>query len=407
MMKILKKNPHEGNLILGIFLMLYATNGYLIFGEIGKFTCLILGVFFILRSVLISKSAPIGFFLLLKSFIYFMILLFISFVLNQQTVTTTNILFDLVCFSLFVLGACVGEWKITHLEISKKLKILMCLLIIYGNYMFYAIQFSFVSGNAISREFADETLNPIGVAYAQAQLFFLFFFMLKNETNLLLRFLNLGSLLSIVLVIIITESRGPVVFLILSLIFIYFKKIKIIFSKKSILTISILFLIFSFVFSRNHLIRSKVETTVDRFELAFNFLSNKNNTDSSLRDRQNLQNVFFENYDQMYLGYENYKPYPHNQFIEIFMRFGFFGLPLYVLSITSFINCVKLISRDKTLKDSIGYLIMIVFLFTYLQSMSSLTLDNNRMMWFGFGFLLTFYKNSKKKPTIKIPVEKS
>ncbi|MNG14382.1 hypothetical protein D3C84_981280 [compost metagenome] len=104
---------------------------------------------------------------------------------------------------------------------------------------------------------------------------------------------------------------------------------------------------------------------------------------------------FFENIgDVILIGKERYVPYPHNQFIEIIMRWGLFlGLPLFVFSIRNFIRALILLLKKGNISPFVN-LILFIFIFSFFQSLSSMSLEMNRTLWFGFGFLAAISKNS-------------
>lgn len=381
-------------LILGFFFLFFATKAYVLFGTIGKYFSLLLGIILVCvgsiknNSIIKLKARTI-----LNVIVYFIVLLMIAFLRNQNTTSLLVLTFDLVCLLLFVFGLMLGSSDNSSdypfLDI-KLIKVIISLLVIIGAYKLYIMQASsFVSSTIdFSRHVADETLNPNGIAYSEAQLLLLFFWFVSNEKKNSLKIFFILGIISILIVMLMTESRGALIFVILTVMFFYMKKL----SFKKLFFLSVIFFISFHVLSRNMVFQEKFELFINRFESAIDF-ANGNKIDGSLEERKELQSVFFNHFDEMLLGYENYVPYPHNQFIEIFMRWGVIGLLIFIISIRSIL--VSFVYKSKISTSSVDYLIVSIFFFTYIQSMSSLSLDNNRFLWFGFGFLLN--KNFSRK----------
>ena len=78
---------------------------------------------------------------------------------------------------------------------------------------------------------------------------------------------------------------------------------------------------------------------------------------------------------------------PHNQWLEIFVRFGLLGLPLFFISIFLFIR-LGMDTLFQRIRPDIEYsIVTVLFVFGYLQSMTSLTLLN-RVLWLGLAMCL-------------------
>ena len=150
-------------------------------------------------------------------------------------------------------------------------------------------------------------------------------------------------------------------------------------------------LVLNQIINSSEFILQKFEFTAERFSSAIDFFSDSNSVDNSIIERKEIQEFFFNNYYQMFFGQANYIPYPHNQILEIIMRWGIFGLPILVISVMSFKKSLHTMLK-RPAKNSFIFLISMLFIFTYLQSMTSLNLDHNRFLWLGFGFLLGYKK---------------
>ena len=378
--------------IVGLFFIIWATNAYVLVGNLGKYISLFAGMFLIFNSVFkynLFKQSTLFFF---KTIALYGLYVVISFILNQKTTDPVLLVFGFINLILFISGYLFSKQVLPNETMHVKLIFVMAILTIIGAIKLYTMQASLGIGS--QRDLGDENLNAVGVAYVYGQLFLLFFWLFNKDGSKLIKALLLITLVAIVVVLLITESRGAVLFLLLTLGWFYKQKLRSYLRLKTILLILIVGVGLLFVFRTNKIIESKIEIVTKRFESAFKDVSSNKGGDGSLAERRDIQSVFFEHYDSMFLGYEGYAPYPHNQYIEIYMRWGIFGIPLLLVSIISFKRALVFVKNRNYLEKSTQYLIVTIFFFCYLQSMSSLSLEMNRTMWFGFGVLIT---NSLKR----------
>ncbi len=382
---------------LGLFLLIFATNFYFIFGNIGKFFSLISGSVLIFYSIskFIYFSDLKTFRLLIWGFVLLSFYLLISYLQDQETFKTQIILFSIINYFLFISGFVLKKLVKTKFVISSKLIYFISFLTIFSCYTFF-LNISLLDLDS-TRDIGDDDLNAVGIAYANTQLFLIFLFLLKRKNNIFLRLTLILTLVSILIVILLTQSRGPILFLGITILIVYYKNfIYSLFKLRSLFGLIIFFSIAFLIFQNSPLISSRFSAFIDRFLILFTFFSDQQVIDPSALSRIQIQSDFFANYKTMFFGKYQYTPYPHNQFIEIFMRWGVFGIPIYLLSFKSFTNAY---SFNKNLKPNIftlKYLILILFVYCYLQSMTSLNLDNNRILWMGFGFFLYNYKYNHK-----------
>src|SRR5690606_11728734 len=158
---------------------------------------------------------------------------------------------------------------------------------------------------------------------------------LKSVSKLLLIVAQIAAFIAIVM----TQSRGALLFLGI-FIFAYFlfnfklnKK-----TASNIMKALALFVLFISVIlslsSSIPVIQDKVSGLKYRFSKLFDSIENTAVVDDSSEIRLQGYNDFFKEIDDIILiGQVDYKPYPHNQFIEIIMRWGTFGLPFLFYSI--------------------------------------------------------------------------
>ncbi len=382
---------------LGLFLLIFATNFYFIFGNIGKFFSLIFGSLLIFLSIskFIYFSDLKTFRLLIWGFILLLFYFLISYLQDQETFKTQIIIFDIINYFLFISGFIVSKLVSTKFTISSKLIFFISFLTILSCYFFY-LNISTLELVGTRNDGGDD-LNPVGIAYANTQLFLIFLFLLNRKNNIFLKLTLIITLLSILIVILFTQSRGPVLFLGITILIVYYKNfIYTIFKFRSLFWLIIFISLASIIFQNSTLISSTISDFKDRFLILLMFFSDQQTTDLSALARIQIQSDFFANYKTMFFGKYQYSPYPHNQFIEIFMRWGIFGIPIFLLSFKSFANAFRF---NKNLKPNIftlKFLILTLFFYCYLQSMTSLSLNNNRVLWLGFGLFLYNYKYNHK-----------
>ena len=379
--------------VLGLFLLLWATNGYVIFGNIGKYTSLFLGILFMVTSLINIKIDSRSLRLIFVSFYILIFYIFLSYFLDQETFNPLIIAFDFVNFCLFILGCILGKMKDHEIRIRGPIIIFISILTIISSFIYYTRQVGF-NYDIGKRGLGDENLNEVGVAYIHAQIFILLIWFLFRKNSFLIKTLLIIALISVLLIMLITESRGAILFLFVICFFVFFKNIFNLIKIKNLLSISITIMALT-VLINTPLVQNKIESFTERFAVLFLASSIKNKEDRSVKARLEIQSDFFNNYEKMFFGKYNYSPYPHNQFIEIYMRWGVFGIPIFIISLLSFINGIRFYKEQKEYKSSLKFLLFLLFLFCYLQSMTSLSLDNNRLLWLGFGLFLSNYKLKK------------
>tara|TARA_X000000368_G_C23032556_1_gene713228 strand:- start:860 stop:2056 length:1197 start_codon:yes stop_codon:yes gene_type:complete len=384
-------------ILTGLFFLIFPSNAYFIFGNIGKVFCLIFGSSIIFLSlfkfVYLGDKKTLK--ILIGGFLFLLIFIYISYAQDQYTFTPLIITFSIVNYFLFISGFLINKFEINEFKINNKLMFLFSLLTIISCYYFYN-SFTFIGVNSI-RGFGFENLNAIGVAYSNTQLALIFLFLLQRKNNLFMKLMLILSLVCTIIIVLITESRGPFIFLILTVLIIYYKSIfDLIFNLKKLFFFLILILSIFYFVQNTSLISNKLNSFNNRLISLFSVFTSNQFDDTSSLERIEIQLDFFANYHKMFLGKYQYKPYPHNQFIEIFMRWGVFGIPILIISLKSIINAIRFKRNHDSNILSLKSLVMILFIYCYLQSFTSLSLDNNRILWLGFGMFM--YNYTKQPP---------
>ncbi|WP_157740864.1 hypothetical protein [Mucilaginibacter xinganensis] len=293
---------------------------------------------------------------------------------------------------------------------------MITLLTVLGVFMYLKYQSVLNESNLNSRSVVetgnDSDINAIGLAYTNSVIFFiLYYFLIYYDLKKWLRWFVILSMASTIFLIFSTQSRGALIYITLILIINNFYRLK---SMKNILKFVVYFIGFIFVVIIFYFqvvksipaLQAKVDGAIDRFGL-LSKVANKGDAkaDQSAYQRTLYIQDFYNNLkDIIFFGKENYKPYPHNQFLEIIMRWGiFFGMPLLFVSIGCFFKSVRVLMRGTTVNPFIN-MVILLFSFAFLQSLSSMSLDVNRILWFGLGFIVglpSIYKLTKKKVVLR------
>jgi hypothetical protein len=388
-------NKRTDFFILGLFFLVWSLNGYFIGGNTLKMGLLMIGFGLIIAtSITLPKYLKLVNFSLI-SFSFLIAYWFIAIVRNQNTFTSSLIIFDIICFSLLLSGYLIGCNITFFKKVSPVIIVVIAILSIFGAVMFLKYQSQLVlnslGGNSRAAvEDGDESgINVIGIAYTNAILFFLlYYFVVYHDLKKWVKGLLFLSLFSIFFVIMTTQSRGALIYIVLILILKNFKKLLSIKSFFNLLKM-LIFSIIIFILTLNFfpVMQEKLDGTIRRFETLIEITENAD-ADGSTNERALIIEDFMENIGEIILfGKEGYKPYPHNQFIEIIMRWGIiFGLPLVIFSLRTFFKSLIMLIKSAPI-DPFIYLILFLFVFSFFQSLSSMSLEMNRMFWLGLGFI--------------------
>jgi len=278
---------------------------------------------------------------------------------------------------------------------------------IFGVLFFLIFQSSLVLDSGVSSRRYDEEfeLNPVGLAYVHGLLFLINFTLFKSQFSktLIIKFVLVLAQFLTIIAIFVTLSRGALIYLLFILVFIFLTKFK--FNNKLILSFGKIMLLFFLLTSLFFLLSNffpiildKVSDLGNRFDNLFTFKGHTRTLDSSSQARWRFYVVFYQELnDFIIFGKKNYSPYPHNQFIEIIMRWGLIGIFLLVFSIFNFFKSFRILKYYSIYNHSFIFLILMLFIFSYLQSMTSLSLEMNRFLWLGFGFIFGFPLNKNYK----------
>lgn len=406
--KISVVNNKRANLLfLGLFLLVWSMNGYFIGGNAMKLGLLFAGFTLIVYNashLKIGKKA-LGFFS--RSIVLLLMYWGIAYYNNQHTLDSTTILFDIVCLLLVNSGYIIAKNSDVLNNMKPKMVVFFCFLTILGAYLFikYQAVISITEGVNASRvglQSKSDNVNSVGLAYLNAIVFFLHFnsftsYNCKKYAKLLL----LVAMFCSLFVIFSAGARGAMLFIGIVLFINYFHKLKslassISFSFNLIVMVILLVISISVLITFFPVLKGKVESSISRFQNLASFITNTGG-DGSASERLESYHIFFNNLESFILfGLEGYRPYPHNQIMEVVMRWGIlFGALILVFTIGNFLKGISKLSSNTTISPFQKFFILI-FLFSFLQSMTSMSLEMNRILWIGAGFVAGLPSNKKK-----------
>ena len=246
------------------------------------------------------------------------------------------------------------------------------------------------------RDFGETALNPVGVAYANTCLFLIFLVLGFANKSLIKKSIYLFTASLALGVVMTSASRGAVIwgtcgviyFILLNRYWRYisFKNL-IVALAACILVIPVILLIYN----TNYAVSERMDILVKRFEGMYYsiFGLGQSSVDLSTNSRQYYWHYYYSTLKEWFiLGEQGYVGYPHNQWLEIFVRFGLLGLPLFFISIFLFLRLGIDTLFQRFRPDLEHSLITVLFVFGYMQSMTSLSLHVNRVLWLGFGYVL-------------------
>jgi hypothetical protein len=152
------------------------------------------------------------------------------------------------------------------------------------------------------------------------------------------------------------------------------------------------------VYRTNFAVAESFDVLLKRFEsLYFNWTGQAEDLSASTRE------YYWEYYISKFaewglLGQKYYIGYPHNQWLEIGVRFGLLGIPMLITSLASIVIMAVMTLRKRAFISLEYSVVVTLFLFGYLQSMSSLSLQMNRVLWLGMGYVLGCWLSRHRMP---------
>lgn len=385
--------------------MIWSNNSLLIGGYALKLVTLFSGfllcigyAFLIISSI---RSHYKNFFF---STLYFIVFWIIT-ILRNQHIDSTGIVFSIIVFFLYQVGYLIASSNIRRIDIDSKVVGFFLLMALFGSMVFLFKQFGSFQpiSNSNLRNTGDDSLNPNGVAFTQSLLFLFLFWISDGLNSKVYRILKMVSLSSVGVVILTTGARGAFISIFLVLSMVFYKRFLIFRPSfygvlKLIFRIIIIIFLVSLFLPEFPFLYYKVSFIFERFFSLFNYFSS-NAVDLSVNERELVYNEFSQNWQDYLFGKEKYIGYPHNLFLEIYMRWGLLGLPLILIVVLSFFMAVKgllvtqavvfidsQMNNRFTIERNLLFLFSMFFVFSFLQSQTSLNLEMNRSFWLSLGY---------------------
>lgn len=385
--------------IVGLILLYWSQALYFVAGNKMRLLSLVFGLGSIvaaacLRAKLrIFQHAP----LVIISGLYFCVLAFLTkFQEHAIWHDKIQLVFCVVCLILFWSGYILAREKRQDF-LSANYR---ALVIITGIAIICLLAFlryvKNISFQGSLRDFGETTLNPVGVAYANTCLCLVFIVLGVANKGLITKSIYLFAASLALGVVMTSASRGAVVWGTCGIIYLLLlnRSWRYISVKNLSVAIAACILVIPvilMIYNTNYAVSERMDILIKRFEGMYYSLfgGGQATIDLSTSSRQMYWYQYYTTVREwVILGERGYIGYPHNQWLEIFVRFGFLGLPLFFISIFLFLR-LGIDTLFQRFRPDVEYsIVTVLFVFGYMQSMTSLSLQANRVLWLGLGYVL-------------------
>ncbi len=330
------------------------------------------------------------------------------FVLNTYIVNDTGptdiraIIFQIIAFLMFVAG--VLSYNPAHRQFGFRPRWYfwgVYVVSIFGLLLFLRYMWSISAVGYMQRGFADlsDELNPVGVAYVQGCLLIVLTSALFATRIFKARLVLMVGIVVVIACIVVTGSRGAPLFVLLTMLYlVYLYSRKRLMSQRTITLIFVLapvLLVSLFGLYQIGFIKNRFDMVFNRFSQLVENYTGDTTMDAESADVSGRRFVIWQNALNGWTGWwlsgdPDYSPYPHNAFVELFSRFGVVGLVVAVLLIHVSIRFMIAVWSKRWRVMNGDALFIGLFFFCLLQGQTSLSLEMNRMLWLGAGYLVVF-----------------
>jgi O-antigen ligase len=394
--------------IVGLILLYWSQSMYFVAGNTARMGSLALGFGLILCAAWLRSKGHLfrNLPFVIASGAYFLALVLLSvFQEHQIWYDRTQLIFCVVCIFLFWAGYILAREKRQDFVSANQWSLvgvagiaIVCLLA----FLRFVKDISFQGSE---RGFGETTLNPVGVAYANTCLGLVFVVIAILNKSLIRKGVHLLAACLAFGVVLSSASRGAVIWGACAIVFFLLlnRHRKYLSGKNVLIAVGACMLVVpvcAVLYTTNYAIAERLDILLERFTEMFQSLfgGGQARTDLSLSARQIMWDSYVSTFDQWIIfGEKRYVGYPHNQWVEILVRFGLMGIPLLIISVVLFFRLGWDVLTRKMRPDVEFSLIATLFVFSYLQSMTSLSLQVNRALWLGFGYLLGYYIERSKQ----------
>ena len=402
-----KLYKHSGLfVILGLAMLHWSQAMYFVGGQSGRLGSLGVGFSLIVGAALLRAKGQIVQhlpFVVLTGSYFILLAMLTKFQDHAIWYNLQQQIFTLVCLFLFWSGYILAREK-RHDFVSTNQWSLVGVGILALLCLIRFLQFvKLISFEGSERGFGDTTLNAVGVAFANSCLGLVFLVLAILNKNLLRRALFLLVASAAFFVVLSSASRGAIIWGSGAIIFFFIlNRHRKYLSGRSllatVLSMVLLLPVLAILYNANYAIAERFDILIERFTQMFDLFLKYGGQDASVTERQYRWSSYLSTIDQWtILGEKGQYGYPHNQWLEIFVKFGLLGLPMFCMSIILFFKISWGAVREKLHPDVEFSIIATLFMFGYLSSMTSLSLQVNRVLWLGFGYLLGYYLECSKR----------
>jgi O-antigen ligase len=389
-------------LVYGLICLHWSQSVYFVLGNTARMGSLAIGLLFVCGAACIRGKRTIAecFPVLALSAVYFALIQFLTLIQEHACWRNTQqLIFIATTMVMFWTGYVIARGKKRIWITANHLSFAICA----GCAVLFLLGFlSFVqsiSFHGSERGYGLTTLNPVGVAYANTVLMLVFMILGFLCKNIWYKFVLLIASAFALLVVLSSASRGAIIWGMAAIVFwVFLCRIHKLLSLKSLIILAVTVIVILptviYFYHTNYAIGERIDILLERFESMFyELIGDSSDSDLAISSRRETWNYYFANFTGWILLGEKYYSgyYPHNQWLEILVRYGILGVPLLLLSLYLFVRLGWDTFVRRSHPDIEFTLISVIFVYSYLQSMSSLSLDVNRTLWFGFGYLLGYF----------------
>ena len=243
----------------------------------------------------------------------------------------------------------------------------------------------FIYTDLFSNRFGSlKDFNPNGIAYSASLTLIILNSVYSKNLKLLAKLILLLAQIILLVVIFFSGSRASMICVLLTLFLINFY-----ISEKKFIYLGVLASLTALIFFQ---ITNYFDLEIPQFQRFFRLFNFSVYGDLAIDSRLYHYVDLNNNWQDYFLfGKYNYEFYPHNIFLEMFFRYGFFfSLLLFIPFLISIRALYKL---RIILKNKLFYMISSLFIFSLIYSLFSLDLNLNKMIWLSTGFLNGIYIN--------------
>lgn len=296
---------------------------------------------------------------------------------------------------LFIGGICLGLSETTRIRF---LNILHIIIFIYGLVYVYFLK-DLLSMNFAA--FAQYHLrlhlvgNPIAVSRTFSVLTIISIIFLSFEQNRVTKVYHYLSIAIGLFISIATNSRGPFIALLITILFYFFifSKIKLSIILKYVFLISVLLIVIFTVLPESFISRYKImgekeiHVTSKRVDVVNTFKTRENFIAQSFEYiKNNPEKLMFGigsgGFSNISVSTDT-RIYPHNIFVEIILEFGIISLLLFLSPFLLIISEYIFLKKNVSTNENISIIIWIViFFFFFLNAQVSGSINGNRILWF-------------------------